>query len=182
MLKRFTFLLFGLLFALSGIAQDFSYDGINYTVIDPVAKTVKTKDGGYNPDLQAGNNVSGDIIIPESVEYLGKAYTVVAIGEYSFIFCGELTGIKLPDSVTKIGVDAFRGCSNLTSIEIPSSVINIGSSAFSGCSNLTSVELPSSLTNIEAGLFEGCTGLVSVLMPSSVTKSGLLYASPSPRD
>ena len=43
--------------------------------------------------------------------------------------CGQLTDIKIPDTVTSIGKNAFY-MSGLTSIKIPNTVTSIGEYAF----------------------------------------------------
>jgi len=137
-------------------------------------------------------NASGELIIPESVEYDGHTYSVtsigtdafdvcrkltsvsipnsvICIGSYAFYHCNSLTSVIIPNSVTTILNNAFDGCSSLTSVTIPSSVTYIGNSAFSNCSSLTTVTIPNSVTNIDDGVFSGCTGLTTVTIPNSVT-------------
>ena len=50
--------------------------------------------------------------------------------------CNLLTGVTIPDSVTKIEVWAFSGCKSLTSVTIPARVTKIGDEAFSNCKSL----------------------------------------------
>lgn len=99
------------LLALPTLAQDFQYEGIWYTVIDPDAKTCKTKDGvptewGY----KAGNTCEGDLVIPAEVSDGTNNYTVVGIGTYGFFDCNVLTSISVPSTLTSIGNYAFSAC------------------------------------------------------------------------
>ena len=75
---------------------------------------------------------SGDIVIPETVNYEGISYSVTSIGWEAFFRCSGLTSITIPNSVTSIGDYAFGYCSGLTSITIPNSVTSIGDYAFEG--------------------------------------------------
>ena len=92
-------------------------------------------------------NASGELIIPESVEYRGKTYSVTNIGSAAFSWCRSLTSVSIPSSVTGIGVRAFYHCLSLTSVSIPSSVTYIGGQAFSFCSNLTYIQVESGNPN-----------------------------------
>ena len=64
--------------------------------------------------------MSGDVVIPSSVEYNGTTYNVTAINELTFLGCGNLTSITIPNSVTSISQFAFSGCSSLASINVAS--------------------------------------------------------------
>ena len=114
---------------------------------------------------------SGDIIIPESVEYKGKTYSVTSIGNYAFKE-DKITSVKIPNSVTNIGEEAFMNCYSLISIEIPEGVTSIGERAFYGCNKLSSIRLPKNLTEIERGTFYNCSSLSSINMPKSITYIG----------
>ena len=108
------------------------------------------------------NEYTGNVVIPPNVTYNGNTYPVTSIGYYAFQNCSGLTGVTIPNSVTRIEGNAFSGCSGLTSINIPNSVTSIGSSAFSGCSGLTSVTIPNSVTSIGRSAFSGCTGKLTI--------------------
>jgi len=116
--------------------------------------------------------VSGELIIPESVEYDGKTYSVTKIGRHAFSDCSGLTSVTLPNSLLSIGDYAFYGCSGLTSMTIPNKVAFIEDCAFQGCRGLTSVTIPSKVTSIGHYAFQGCSGLTSVTIPSKVKSIG----------
>ncbi len=136
-------------------------DGIYYNLItkDKVAEVAHT-------------HYTGNIVIPETVDYDNVTYSVTSIGDMAFVECGGLTSITIPNSVTSIGEHAFNGCSGLTSITIPNSVTSIGSWAFSYCSGLTSITIPNSVTRISDYVFSDCSSLTSVTIGSSVTSIG----------
>ncbi len=111
-----------------------------------------------------GEEVAGDLVIPDSV---------TSIGSSAFYNCSGLTSVTIPDSVTSIGGSAFSHCSGLTSVTIPNSVTSIGHYAFGSCSGLTSVTIPDSVTSIGYYAFEDCSGLAWTILPESVTNIGI---------
>ena len=86
------------------------------------------------------NEYKGDIVIPESVEYEGKKYTVSSIGPKAFYFCNGLTTVTIGNSVKSIMSSAFA-YSNLTLVNIPGSVTYIGEEAFRDCVGLSAVNI-----------------------------------------
>jgi len=142
-------------------------DGVTiyYNYINNKTELSVTYRGGYDNDSYSGN-----VVIPESVTYNSKTYSVTSIDYWAFWECSGLTSVTIPNSVTSID-GAFRGCSGLTSVTIPNSVTSIDG-AFSGCSGLTSITIPNSVTSIGNGTFEGCSGLTSITIPNSVTSIG----------
>ena len=196
--KRLTFLLFALLTVLMSMvgtkafAYDAIIDDIYYNFSGSTASVTYYSSGNSYQDNQNAYAYTGSVVIPETVDYNGKTYSVTSIGDdaffncsgltsvtipnsvknigdYAFFNCSSLTSVTIPNSVTSIGWAAFRYCSGLTSITIPNSVTSIGGSAFSGCSGLTAVTIPNSVTSIGDGAFDGCSGLASVTIPNSVT-------------
>ena len=133
----------------STFAVEAEINGLWYEVVS------KTKEAKV---IQYKNNIkySGDIEIPESVEYDRVNYSVTSIGGYAFYQCSSLTSVTIPNSVTSIGQEAFRDCGSLTSVTIGNSVTSIGDYAFSGCSGLTSVTIPNSVTSIGGAAFSDC--------------------------
>ena len=172
-----TFLL-TMLMSMIGIqafGQDFGVanaDGVTiyYNYINDSTELAVTHRGSeYN---SYSNEYSGNVVIPETVTYNDKTYSVTSIGEYAFWKCTGLTAVTIPNSVTSIGEYAFSYCPGLTEVTIGNSVTSIGIDAFWGCTGLTEVTIPNSVTSIGEKAFEGCTGLTEVTIPNSVTSIG----------
>ncbi|MBD5244716.1 MAG: leucine-rich repeat protein [Barnesiella sp.] len=150
-MKRLYSLLLSIILSLTyaATARDFTYtyegQTLTYTVIDEDAKTCMTKPGDF---FVPGNNISGDVVIPDQAKDInGVVYTVTSIGKYSFSGCSTITSAELPTSLKIIETGAFIG-SSLASIVIPPSVSEFGSNAFHLCYSLNSVYI----SNLEAWL------------------------------
>ena len=151
-----------LMCAATATAHDFEVDGIYYDITDATNKTVEvTYQGIYWSEYS--NEYTGDVVIPKSVRYNGRTYSVTRIGLYAFSGCKSLASIEIPSSVTSIRDYAFKECTGLTSIVIGNSVTSIGSQAFYGCSSLTSIEIPNSVTSIGDFAFYECYRLRTVI-------------------
>ena len=111
---------------------------------------------------------TGDLTIPSTVTHGDITYSVTAIGNASFAYCG-LSSVSIPNTVTTIGASAFYYCVTLTSVSIPNSVISIGDIAFYWCNRLTSVNIPNSVTYLGEASFNFCSALASVTIGNSVT-------------
>ncbi|MBR5576472.1 MAG: leucine-rich repeat domain-containing protein [Bacteroidaceae bacterium] len=161
---RALFLSLAVLLSLPMLAVEVKIDGINYELNGETKQaTVIENRSGECP---------GEVVIPESVEHEGSAYSVTSIGEQAFWDCSGLTSVTIPNGVTSIGFQAFWNCSGLTSVTIGNSVTSIGEQAFYKCSGLTSVTIPNSVTSIGEQAFWNCSGLTSVTIGNSVTSIG----------
>ena len=147
-----------------------------YNIVDGHAEVVRPGMG----DIYY-NYVTGDVVIPASVEFEGISYAVLALSDIggigsslggAFCQCSGLTSVTIPNSVTSIGNNAFYQCTGLTSITMGDSVTTIGHNAFSGCSSLTSIIIPNSVTTIGKNAFCNCSSLTSIIIPNSVTSIG----------
>ena len=170
-MKRNILLLLVALLPMVANAYNAEINGIYYTFSGTNA-IVTFKSTGEVTIPPSYNSYSGDVVIPATVTYDGKTYTVTSIGSSAFGSCSGLTSITIPNSVTSIGSYAFSSCSNLPSIAIPNNVTSIGSYAFSNCSSLTSVTIPNSVTSIGGSAFRNCSSLPSITIPNSVTSIG----------
>ena len=85
------------------------------------------------------SNKPTDVVIPNTIEYGGKNYSVTTIGQWAFYNCTSLASVNIPNSVTTIGEWAFENCTSLASVNIGESVTTIGDGAFLFCDAITSV-------------------------------------------
>ncbi len=140
--------------------------------------------GSPHKRLYLSNELLTRLIIPDGV---------IAINDYSFYNCNELTDVIIGNNVSVIGCYAFGGCNRLTNIKIPNSVTSIADSAFihcgfktislSGirtistcafafCDDLTHVTLSEGLTDIASQAFYSCSKLKHVTIPESTATIG----------
>ncbi len=169
-------------------ASDTQVNGIWYD-FDSSNSTATVTYRGVS-ELNYNNEYIGSVVIPASVSYGGRTYSVTSIGNYAFENCPGLTSVRIGNSVTSIGARAFSRCTGLTSVTIGNSVTSIGARAFYNCTGLTSpvynahvfafmptsysgaYTIPDGIESIAGGAFSGCTGLTSVTIPNSVTSIG----------
>ncbi len=130
-------------------------NGVWYQVKDGEAWVSSRWHFGYELIiLQDGDCYSGDVVIPETIQWAdednpdtpeveggGETYPVVGIMEGAFYGSENLTSVSIPHSVRTIENIAFSGCTNLTEITFPASVEYTGTSLFDYCSNLRKVTL-----------------------------------------
>ena len=148
--------------------------GIKYDLNKETLEAVVVENT-YNP-------YSGNITIPEKVNYKGNTYSVTSIGDRAFHECEGLTSITIPNTVTSIGSEAFSNCTGLTWVIIPKSVTSIGNVAFSGCSGLETVIVENGNTFydsrdkcnaiIETNINKLIAGCKNTVIPGSVTAIG----------
>ncbi len=162
-----------LLLSVGASADIFKVGGIRYEYASESSTTVSV--------IELGNSkyYSGNIVIPSSVIYNGKTYSVTSIGNYAFWHCTSLTSVTLPESVTSIEAQAFFECTSLASITLPKCLTSIGVSAFGRCTALIEITIPESVNNIESSAFMGCSALTEFIVDENnanySSERGVLY-------
>ncbi|MDY6036824.1 MAG: hypothetical protein SPI67_05015, partial [Paludibacteraceae bacterium] len=125
MKHRFLLLSSIILFATAGIgtvaASDTAVDGIYYN-FDEATLTAKVTYRGAEDDWMYDTTGDlayvGDLVIPASVTYNDKVYTVVGLDADALINSKKLLTLSLPATVTSIGDRAFTLCNALQSITV----------------------------------------------------------------
>ena len=128
--------------------------------------------------VSRGTANASHIIIPSTNPSTTTGWPVTRIG--GFIDFTTMTGITIPNSITRIDTQAFWGCTGLTSITIPNNVTYIGMNSFVGCSSLTSINVePSNIVFRSEGNSvirrennELIIGIKTTVIPDNVTSIG----------
>ena len=171
MKKSILSLLCILAFALPFVAATPCFADTGETTIDQITYQYDTETGEATVN-DADESISGNAVIPGTIEFGGQKYKVTSIGNGAFSGCSKLTEIAIPEGVTSIGDGAFNSCLGLTQITIPEGVTSIGDDAFYDCLSLTQIAIPESVTSIGNGAFDGCSSLTEVAIPEGVTSIG----------
>lgn len=135
--------------------------------------------------------LSGDIIIPSSIEVGEQTYSVTGFVEPtnltswsnntvtteggSFQSC-LISSVTIPSSISLISAGAFSGCSNLEKVVLPDNLQGIGAASFSNCTSLEEIDIPESVVSFSSGsqygivsyTFGGCSKLKTIHIPHGV--------------
>lgn len=144
-------------------ANTFIVESIKYNIISEEYSKVEVVENSY----------SGNIIIPSSVKYQGKDYSIHRIASEAFKDCINLTSVTLSDGLFTIQTKAFSGCSSLNKITLPKSLDSIEDFAFEGCSSLKELYIPEFVFFIGKGICNSCNKLISL----SVSDQNSYYSS-----
>lgn len=197
MIKHLHMFVVAVLLAISGTAMALA-DKIQYkdesTGFVYIVDTASKEAG-----VLGGTTLSGNVTVPDDMNYEGSSYPVTRILESAFISNKKIvsvtTGrnlkvieesafkssmiesIKLV-AVEEIGKTAFVKCENLSSIDLGSSVISIGAEAFGEAKAFTGeFTIPAKVTHIGANPWYNCTGLTGFQVASDAytVNDGILY-------
>lgn len=155
-LKRAALLSVAVLCGFAVNAQTFDHEGITYKVSGTtvIIQKASTAIGSY----------SGDLVIPETVPYNGKDYTVASASATAFKGNEAITSIQLPNTVNKFIKGQFSKCTNLKKANIPTAITAFPGNVFEYCSSLEEITIPDNITVINGSQFNGCTGLKKIIL------------------
>lgn len=167
-------------------AAKFDVEGITYSDLGTNAVAIT----GFSGNVK-------EAVIPETVKYKGKNYTVIAVGRNSYMRSSELTTLSLPASIVEIQYNRFNSTytfyddsSQKYVVQFPKlKAVNVSADnpsyssqdgvlynksktkllSMPKASELTNFDIPQSVTSIANEAFQGCSMLESVSIPASVT-------------
>ncbi len=146
-----------------------------------------------NPNTGYPNLIaySGEIVVPQTITYQNKTYTVSSIAyasektassttvnmsypvdKTSNVASSKITKITLPETITEIPASSFEGCSGLEEIKFSDQIKKIDNYTFRNCTKLSRVNataksifnLPKSLESIGKEAFLN-SGVITVTIP-----------------
>lgn len=150
-------------------AQEFNSEGIYYEIIDPEAKTCRTKNGSaFNP----GNLCEGYVDLTKVPIFNGEEYILTEIGAFGFAWVSYsqpyITEIQFPNTLSTIGMYAFSQQAMITSIEIPGSVETIMQGAFANTTSLRYFKLNDGIKHIGRQIFQLNWELTELILPQTL--------------
>ena len=167
MKKNILVCLLALLLPCLALAHDFIVDGICYNITSEADKTCEVT---FNSDEKAKNGYrhyyKDVVFVPEKVNYNGKEYTVIGIGERAFELNEDLLSVVMPKTIVSIGHDAFANCPKLKSLTIPENVRDLQNFSFRGLPSLESLVVDEKNEFFDSR--EGCNAIIK-------THSNALY-------
>ena len=109
-----------------------------------------------------GNRTLREIVIPESVKYIGHSAfaecegmrrltlpkDLVAIGNCAFESCRRLERVKIPKTLRAGGYAIFNRCDNLAEADFPMDMVYLGGSPHSFCRRLLRSQVPHCVQSI----------------------------------
>ena len=101
---------------------------------------------------------------------------ITSIGSYAFYDNDGISGINLPEGITKIDNNSFFNCNYLgrstnNELVLPSSLTSLGSSVFNGCINIYTVRILNNTSVIGSSSyapFDNCYNLTKIYVPSNL--------------
>jgi len=108
-----------------------------YTINSTTVDGVTVKDSLFYTGDE--NNI---VNIPETFDYNGITYTVVAVDANAFVNCRDIKEIHLPATCVTFNNNCFRGCTSLTNYPVTETATKMGSGIIWGCTNITEAFIP----------------------------------------
>lgn len=117
LLKRLLILLAVILTPVGANAQEYFKVGNVFYILTNIENEISAMVYvDVNKFYKYEGSYSGNLVIPETVIYEGKSYTVKGINGTAFMYCKDLKSLSIPKTVSSAMV--FGDCQNLTKVEI----------------------------------------------------------------
>ena len=174
MTKKIVLFVFAMVLFLPLSATNFVKGNICYEIVD-----------GQTARVVLCQTLADTVLIPESVEYGGRSYTVTAISSHAMHGCKRANVVSIPASCNNVRVSAIVGFPYLERILVDSSNMvycDIQGILFShdkttllcypSGRNDSICHIPIGVTTIGDQAFFGCRKLQEIVMPSSLSLIG----------
>ena len=150
---------------LEDVRWSFKYDGLCFDIL-PENGSVQREDGSLVDKVELVSESDGPFdvcpnyegldtcIIPPFVYWREQWFQVVGIGEFAFLYCGNLQYVEIPNTISYIRHGAFSECYMLENVYIPTNVDTVGAYVFGCCPSLKAVYFPKS-TKVDNKVFSG---------------------------
>ncbi len=156
-MKNVTTLLLCLFGILTGVAQTFTENGLEYEVTSTGLKEVA---------ITGGTPATTDLVIPPTVSDGEDTFTVTSVGNGAFKNLA-LTAVTIPPTIVTIGQNSFNN-NQLSSLVLPDGITSIGSNAFENNSIQGNLIIPNSVSNLGQLAFKD-NQLESVVISNAIT-------------
>ena len=129
-MKKILTFIFALTFVMQSWADTFTVGDFKYETLSDSTVSIAKSDGV---------TLSGELVIPSSVNYGGKDYVVSKVAWGGFCDT-DITSAILPKTITVISEEAFSDCIKLQRLTLPTHLTSIGRRAFIGCDAMQTIE------------------------------------------
>ena len=132
---------------ITAIGYNWTTSGTNATLAKYTINTVTVDGVSVKDSLFYTGDENNIVNIPETFDYNGITYTVVAVDANAFVNCRDIKEIHLPATCVSFGNNCFRGCTNLTNYPVPVTATKMGSGTIWECPNVTEAFIPGGVTS-----------------------------------
>ncbi len=147
---------------------DLYIPGVGGIIIDGDVKYRITANEGSKTVAAAGfaADAVSDLVIPESISYLGFEWAVSEIAFKAFYGCQTLESVTLEGAPAIVSY-AFSSCKALETVDLGGASV-LGTSAFSGCVSLSAISLEN-VVEVGKHAFFSCKALASADLSAAET-------------
>ena len=161
----------------ASVGDTFVVENLLYTVLteDTDNNTGTVSVGKTTEGTTGDDNLTGDIIINETITYEGITYDITTLAEKAFYNCQNVTSFTIGKKVNHIIDRSFNSCINCTSVTflydgdnfIWDGVNHFGSTS---TSTIETINLPKGIKTIPAQAFNGANSIKKLVIPEGVIK------------
>ena len=132
---------------ITALGYNWSTSGTNATLTKYTINTVTVDGVSVKDSLFYTGDENNIVNIPETFDYNGITYTVVAVDANAFVNCRDIKEIHLPATCVSYGNNCFRGCTSLTNYPVTETATKLGSGTIWECINVTEAFIPGGVTS-----------------------------------